>query len=590
MSRMQLLPLLLLLGCHRPGVEITLHLHGDALGQAAGLHTLRLLVEGDSRPCCADQSVGGKLSSGQASLRYLPAAKSKVHLKLTLALVGATTFASAGELDWAPGQTRSLRVDFGAGGDPADAGADMGDGAAVDLACTPHSASCVDASTLRRCNADGTAYTTESCAAGACNGCVGQCGLRYCINDQLTDCVDGAPTPVSSCAYGCDPARAMCRQPAASNFDLSTYLGQQPGGVGCIFTDPNQNAAIDSSGAAGNFTNFEHASSAVVSLPGGSPSEALLIRCQNLTIPAGRALRITGPRAVIFAVFNGANISGLLDAAGHRLPVSFGGGTLTAGAGPGGGSTAAFGPGKGGDGHPLSGSGGGGYGTNGGNGGAGTDLFAPLGGMTYGVGDAQLIPPFGGSAAGPVENNSDQGGYGGGAVQITSLSSIVVEAGGVIDVGGAGGGRAQQSAGAWGGGGGGSAGSLLLEAPTVTIKGTLVANGGAGGGSAPASGTNLCGKGDCGGEDGHRDALPALGGNGACTGGNGGNGAVLPTNGGSKLLHDDGTMADYTLGCGGGGAAGRIRINAHTPSVANGAVLSPAPPSALYSVGPLPGR
>lgn len=591
-ARLPLLILGLLGGCGTPGVELTLQLRGMAQAHAADSTTLQLTVEGDSRSCCGDLSVSGKFAGGSATLRYQPATKARTHLKFSFTLLAASAVIGRGsdEIDWAPGQRRALAIALEGPADPPPGGPDLGGPAVDGMACQPNSTGCLDANTLQRCKPDGSGYVTQVCPGGTCNSCLGSCGLRYCDGDNLTDCVSGKPTLVSACAYGCDAGRAVCRQPVASNFDLQTYLGQQPGGVGCIFTDPAKDAAIDTNDSSGTFTNFERAGVAVVPLPGGFPAEALLVRCQSLTIPPGRALRVTGTRAIIFAVFGAATVKGLLDAGGHRTATLFNGAMLAEGAGPGGGANPSLGPGFGQSGTPLSGSGGGGYGTAGGNGGEGQNGVTPLGGMVYGANNSQLIPLFAGSAAGKVENNGDQAGYGGGALQITSLASVVVEPGGVITVGGAGGRRAQESEGAWGGGGGGAAGSILLEAPVVTIKGGLVANGGGGGGSAPATGPNGCGSGDCGGEDGRLDTAAAAGGAGTCPGGNGGNGVALPGAGVSRGLPNPGDMGGgYVLGGGGGGAAGRIRLNARAalPTV-SGATLSPPPSSPLYSVGPLP--
>jgi hypothetical protein len=574
---------LLLAACDKPGVEITFLLGGDLAARGKDAVSVRLTVDGDAKPCCAgDIPVkNDDFADGKATLRYKPAATSAVSLAFHATLVlrgsGGTeeVMGDPQSIDWSPGATRRINITFGAASATGDGGMMMSDGG---MFCVPGVGTCESPSTLKVCNADGSAFVTKQCPSADCNVCGSVCGQRYCKGDDLSDCSNGTPVLVTSCAYGCDPAVPACRDPAASNFNLDTFLTNDPGGGGCKFSAAGD-AVIDTTTPTGAFTNFEgQQNPTVVQMPNGFPSEALVIPCQNLTIPAGSTLRLKGARAVIFAVYGAVTVDGTISAGGNGAEPGPGGG----------GSPGPLGAGVGGSGagHALAGSGGGGNFQNGGNGGAGNDAFTPTGGVAQSPSNVALIPLLAGAAAGAVANNSNVSGVGGGAVQITSRDRITVS--GIINAGGGGGERAQESAGAWGAHGGGAGGGILLEAPSVSISGVVVANGGAGGGSAPSSGGNCMPVAlDCGGENGTLTTLPAAGGKGQCVGGNGGSGTVAPTSGTSKLLHDSGMNVDYTLGCGGGGSAGRIRINAKgaQPVIAAGSVMSPAP-----SVGRLPAK
>ena len=95
-------------------------------------------------------------------------------------------------------------------------------------------------------------------------------------------------------------------------------------------------------------------------------------------------------------------------------------------------------------------------------------------------------PLVGGSAGGVSFLTNGGEPNGGGALQLVAGKSIVVGASGAISLPGGGGDRgdAQISGpGGYGAGGGGSGGALLVEAPSVRVDGTLAANGEAGGGT-----------------------------------------------------------------------------------------------------------
>ncbi len=152
------------------------------------------------------------------------------------------------------------------------------------------------------------------------------------------------------------------------------------------------------------------------------------------------------------------------------------------------------------------------------------------------------------------------GGGGGGAIQLVAMESIAINTGGAVAAPGGGGESLNTTAD--GGGGGGGGGAVLLEAPVVTITGSLTANGG--GGGAP-SGAN-----DGSGGSVHT-TNPAAGGTfmtGA--GGTGGTGTANPTDG---TFFSDATPS--ARGGGGGGAVGRLEIKSLMSTVTG--VTSPAP-------------
>jgi hypothetical protein len=254
-------------------------------------------------------------------------------------------------------------------------------------------------------------------------------------------------------------------------------------------------------------------------------SPATLYVVKSLKIASGQILTLNGPNPVIIASLGDVDIQGAVNVNGFYAGLYPGAGGFP----PFGSNSAApQGPGAGGNGfsptYPASAAGGGSYCGVGAKG-TGTGLIAP-GGSTYG--NAQIVPLLAGSAGGYYSGTSYSA-FSGGAVQISSATSIIVRTVGFINAGGAG---------AFGGGG--SGGAILLEAPTVTVQGTLAANGGGGGvdnafgaGATPSS-------------------TPAAGAS------NGGAGSAGPTTNGSV-----GTLGDAGVNFygGGGGGAGYIRIN-----------------------------
>jgi hypothetical protein len=267
--------------------------------------------------------------------------------------------------------------------------------------------------------------------------------------------------------------------------------------------------------------------------------------CNTLRIEPAASARVVGSLPLLL-VANKVQIAGELTAnAGHDT--AQGGGFATQsgahrGGGPGGGSPVS----------QFGGAGGGAFCGRGGNGGVGVGTVNP-GGSPYGT--PQLIPLLGGAGGG---SNSYGAGAGGGAIEIVA-GQITIEATGVVAAGGGGG---------WGnegaGGGGGAGGAILLEAPMVSVAGTLAVNGGAGG----------QGHGADGGPNATPDGRPAIG-----AGVSGGQGSAGASTDGSDARMIDG---------GGGGGAGRIRVNSRTGAASITGTLSPAAGTACVSEGQLP--
>jgi len=256
------------------------------------------------------------------------------------------------------------------------------------------------------------------------------------------------------------------------------------------------------------------------------------------------------------------DVLGRIDASAQNITATAGGfaGTTGPGGGKGGGaqgSSANVAPGVGGGGGAFCGAGGAGGNATPSNG---------AGGVPYG--NPQLIPLAVGSAGGA---GATFGGASGGAMQLVAGTSIDVEAGGVVSVGGGGGDPGGSSA---GGGGGGSGGGLLLEAPSVTIAGTLEANGGGGGGGS--SGSQY-------GADATPNGQPASGGSPSTTGAGGSGGAGASPGGVAGAAGDP--APGTNMAGGGGGGTGYIRINTKTGVGTISGTVSPAVTTACATQG-----
>ena len=215
-----------------------------------------------------------------------------------------------------------------------------------------------------------------------------------------------------------------------------------------------------------------------------------------------------------------------------------------------------------------SGGGGGSYGSLGGPGGTSDPghIAAGASGVRYGMNPTD--PLVGGSSGGAGGFTGVAGGGGGGAVQLSSAMGIDISA--TINAGGGGGGTG--GTGLAGGGGGGSGGEIFLEAPMITISGTVVANGGGGGGG----GANGSTSGTVGSDGAPGPGVAAGGAGGIPQGSPGGAGAAGLTGAFIEAKAGDGSNSK---GGGGGGGAGRIWLRFHAstpPDLTNGRISPPA--------------
>jgi hypothetical protein len=390
-----------------------------------------------------------------------------------------------------------------------------------------------------------------------------------CIGDTLRTCsAPGAMAMDRVCDWGCNSVSTV----DAACYELAPSGGWEMQGTGDTTDFQNLGpvtipaaAIIDTD--AGTITGvnaslFEFQTRAI----GATGMNAGVFRFRSLTLGNVSAV---GAKALVLVADDGITLTGVLDAVPACAyadvftpgPGGYAGGNMPNVVGqptpPGGGGGAG---GTGNDG----GGGGGGHGAVGGDGG---NIAASAGNMR---GDATISSLLGGSGggAGDDHSNAGRGGGGGAAIHLIANGPIVLMSGSGINAGGCGG-RAGTGTND-GGGGGGAGGAILIEGTTVTIAGTLAANGGGGGGGSTGANTI--------GEKGKLSRMPAFGGaaGAGAAGGDGGTGAA-----------GNGVIGSNTAGGGGGGGGvGRIRINTRNATVSRAsATLSPAPgdPNTTYS-------
>lgn len=273
-------------------------------------------------------------------------------------------------------------------------------------------------------------------------------------------------------------------------------------------------------------------------------------------------ITVTGGAALLIAAADQVAVGANISVAGHGT--AKGPGAQTSGSGVGGDGTAYVN----GASRASAGGGGGGHRTYGGAGGGYLPFTTPGGGgAPYGsTPSAALVGGSSGGSGGDAYGANGSGGGGGGALQISSAVGISIGAVVINANGGGGNGGGNTFI---GGGGGGAGGEILLEAPALSILGTLVANGGGGGGGGGGSGVGAPG---APGADGLIGTAPAAGGSGgAPQGSNGGSGGAAA--GGPTAGNDWNSK-----GGGGGGSAGRIWLRYRSGNLPNtaSAVISPA--------------
>jgi len=355
------------------------------------------------------------------------------------------------------------------------------------------------------------------------SACVGTSILRSCTEV-------GQPSVDTTCTWGClETGEPHCGQ-----------LVPAGGAVTSADLDPASLQGLGNAEIAGT---LDSDAGTINGMPAGDfriVNGIAVFRFESLALGN---LQLVGSHAIALVSDSALEVQGVIDARGRCTttpqlpgPGGFDGGVIDdPGSGPGGGG--------GGSSNTLGGGGGG----NGGSGGSGGNASADNGGPT--AGDATISTLFGGSGGGGGSQQSqNRGGPGGGALQLVSNQSISIGQNGGINAGGC---RSLiNNCGSCTSGGGGAGGTILLEAPSVTIDGKLAVNGG---GASGAGGQ---------GSDGTLDRIPAPGGP-TGNGGPGGAGAA-----GATLDGESAPMAGSRPG-GGGGGIGRIRVDV----LANGVVL-----------------
>ena len=337
----------------------------------------------------------------------------------------------------------------------------------------------------------------------------------------------GTDTGVTWSPSNVPPGALTGLAPVTLDIDVANLGGN------CNFNTTNGTVSCDGGAVTPNVVGTQ----VTLSGTGGSAYVWVL---SSLTVETGCSMDVSGSKPGILVVSGPVSIAGAVTTeAGAQQETN--GGAVNSESGTGASATVTAGGGA------FCGAGGNGVDSTGAGGTA-------AGGMPYGT--PNLVPLLTGGAGG----YSNGSGSSGGSLQISATGALVIQSGASINAAGQGGGTGNNI-----GGGGGAGGAILLESPSVSIAGTLAANGGSGGdGSAE-------------GVPGNLGASPAAG-----AGSGGGNGSGGPTiNGANGTL---GTGADNG---GGGGGAGWIRINTvGTPNL-SGAIISPATTTSCYSVGAL---
>jgi hypothetical protein len=368
-----------------------------------------------------------------------------------------------------------------------------------------------------------------NCPVARC-GCTP--GATTCESGSLSVCnTDGESATTTSCDLGCSPDATRCATFAPSN-GLADAVAmaalESDVELAGVLVD---NAGTISTIPAGALVSVR---SIVVEQPGVPALRVYLAHSFKIhsatLIPSGLANR----SPIAFVATGPITIDGLVDAG---FPY---------------GAIRLFGPGDqpdtascAGQGDSVSGGAGGGNGTAGGDG-APTYTIPPTHGTNGGPAQPNGYVPLVGGCPGGDDGNGNLGGSGGAALQFVSMSSITVAEGGIINIGGEGG---VSSA------GGGAGGNALFEAPSITIDGSVTANGGSGG----ACGTS--------GNNGPTNATAA-----ASVGGCGVVGLLaFSGTGGTKDGPPGAASSANSSGGGGGGAVGRVGLNTADGTFVQGA-------------------
>lgn len=383
-------------------------------------------------------------------------------------------------------------------------------------------------------NADGDAELdcNDLCAADPGKLAPGQCGCGNAETDGdgdgSADCVDACPgNPLGSvAASGCGLGFAP------ANVQLAQLQPQNAAATTMI----DCAAELDTSGTP-SFTTWCSGTRPPIAVQSQTNGpELAVVTMRALDLRAAGRLTIRGTRPAVLLVFGDATVAGVIDASASGSTA--GGGGDDAGCGSSRGesvTTCAAGSDE------TGGGGGGGFGTAGGRGGDGDDCSGGDGGVTRGL--PSLVPLLGGCPGGAAGACSGRG-AGGGAFQL-SVGGTLTLSGSLRANGGAG--PARCSGTYIGAGGGGSGGAIRVEALGLVTTGSSVqVNGGKGGNTTASSGT-----------------------------GTGGDGSISASNPGADASNaTPNPQPDLFGGGGGGGGFGRVVLcNRTTGSGCQGSTL-----------------
>ncbi len=370
----------------------------------------------------------------------------------------------------------------------------------------------------------------DNCPAERC-GCTPN--ATTCANQTLSVCnPDGRSATTTACDLGCSADNTRCASFAPSN-GLADALAMAKDEPDIDF--PPMVDVFDNGDILELPSNAHVVVRSLLVTQVGVPSLRVFI-ARSFKIHAGfiQAIARDTSNPIAFVASGSSAIDGAVDAGFPMRLVYFGPGSQLA-------SAPCAGVAE------LHGGGGGGNATPGGYGAPKAQLPAAPGAPGGAAQPANLFEPLVGGCPGGGFNGNP-GGNGGAGLEFVSRSSINIS--GILNAGGLGGGDSS---------GGGSGGNILLEAPRVSISGTVAANGGSGG---------ACG---IGGNPGSSDAAPAAG-----VGGCGTNSPTLSGSGGTETQGPGigvDTMIDTAAG--GGGAVGRLQVKTTDGTYSHsGAVLS----------------
>jgi hypothetical protein len=364
-------------------------------------------------------------------------------------------------------------------------------------------------------DSDGVADCMETCDNDPLKRDPGICGCGTPDTDTdidgTVDCNDGCPL---------DPTQAgACLGYAPANFDPKgvNWNVQPVGNLTCGTTTIDTTDPDGSGPLVATISNWcGTAPTPFAQSQNGGP-QVVVIPLKGMTLVSGNTIRVVGPRPIIFGVSGAASIAGTIDASASGTTPGAGGNYACGSAqgGNGSGETKRFGG--------ASGGGGGGFGTAGGKAGtADTDGSDTAGGSAGATrGGSSLAPLLGGCAGGQAGDCSSAGAAGGGAVQISASGTLTIS--GTIRANGGSGATPCGSNDEGGGTGGGSGGGIFLEGKAVSTGGsTIQANGGSGGHNGQYAGVYNCG--DSNGGSGSTSSSSAGGGGVSCQGGSSGGG------------------------------------------------------------------